>query len=31
MMRKTSLIFLGAIAGAGFTLPATQRHAVFVG
>src|ERR1700688_3538797 len=31
MMRKTSLIFLGAIAGAGLTLLATQPHAVFVG
>ena len=30
-MRKTSLIFLGAIAGAGLTLLATQPHAVFVG
>ena len=31
MMRKTSLIFLGAIAGAGLTLLATQPHPVFVG
>ena len=31
MMRKTSLIFLGAIAGAGLTLLATQPHIVFVG
>ena len=31
MMRKTSLIFLGAIAGAGLTLLMTQPHAVFVG
>jgi carboxyl-terminal processing protease len=31
MMRKTSLIFLGAIAGAGLTLLATQPHYVFVG
>ncbi|MGA9322541.1 MAG: PDZ domain-containing protein, partial [Xanthobacteraceae bacterium] len=30
MMRKTSLIFLGAIAGAGLTLRATQPHNVFV-
>jgi carboxyl-terminal processing protease len=30
MMRKTSLIFLGAIAGAGLTLLATP-HSVFVG
>jgi carboxyl-terminal processing protease len=30
MMRKTSLIFLGAIAGAGLTLLATQSHIVFV-
>ena len=29
MMRKTSLIFLGAIAGAGLTLLATQPHTVF--
>ena len=29
MMRKTSLVFLGAIAGAGFTLLATQPHTVF--
>src|SRR5271170_3335432 len=31
MIRKTSLIFLGAIAGAGLTLLATQPHSVFVG
>src|ERR1035438_126303 len=31
MMRKTSLIFLGAVAGAGLTLLATQPHSVFVG
>ena len=31
MMRKTSLIFLGAIAGAGLTLLATQPHMAFVG
>src|SRR6202140_34484 len=31
MMRKTSLIFLGAIAGAGLTLLATQPHTIFVG
>ena len=31
MMRKTSLIFLGAIAGAGLTLLATQPHMVLVG
>ena len=31
MIRKISLIFLGAIAGAGFTLLATQPHSVFVG
>src|ERR1039457_4150760 len=30
MMRKTSLIFLGAVAGAGLTLLATQPHTVFV-
>ena len=30
-MRKASLIFLGAIAGAGLTLLATQPHPVFVG
>jgi carboxyl-terminal processing protease len=30
MMRKTSLIFLGAIAGAGLTLLAAQPHNVFV-
>ena len=30
MMRKTSLIFLGAIAGAGLTLVATQPHTGFV-
>ncbi|HKM88026.1 MAG TPA: peptidase S41, partial [Xanthobacteraceae bacterium] len=31
MMRKTSLIFLGAIAGAGLTLLATQPHTALVG
>jgi carboxyl-terminal processing protease len=31
MMRKTSLVFLGVLAGAGLTLLATQPHAVFVG
>jgi carboxyl-terminal processing protease len=31
MMRKTSLIFLGAVAGAGLTLLATQPHAVWLG
>ena len=31
MMRKTSLIFLGAMAGAAVTLLATQPHAVLVG
>jgi carboxyl-terminal processing protease len=31
MMRKTSLMVLGAIAGAGLTLLATQPHTVFVG
>src|ERR1700722_11630806 len=31
MMRKTSLIFLGAIAGAALTLLATQPTTVFVG
>src|SRR5271163_2024269 len=31
MMRKTSLIFLGAVAGVGLTLLATQPHTVFVG
>ncbi len=31
MMRKTSLIFLGAVAGAGLTLLATQPHLAFVG
>ena len=30
-MRKPSLVFLGAIAGAGLTLLATQPHPVFVG
>src|ERR1019366_2598149 len=30
MMRKTSLIFLGAVAGAGLTFLATQPHTVFV-
>ena len=31
MMRKNSLIFVGAIAGAGLTLLATQPHMLFVG
>jgi carboxyl-terminal processing protease len=31
MMRRTSLIFLGAVASAGLTLLATQPQAVFVG
>jgi carboxyl-terminal processing protease len=31
MMRKTSLIFLGAVAGAGLTLLATQPHSVLLG
>jgi carboxyl-terminal processing protease len=31
MMRKTSLIFLGAVAGAVLTLVATQPHSVFFG
>ena len=31
MMRKTSLIFLGVVAGAGLTLLATQPHIAFVG
>jgi carboxyl-terminal processing protease len=31
MMRKTSLILLGALAGAGLTLLATQPHTVLVG
>src|SRR5262245_32174682 len=31
MMRKTSLVFLGAIAGAGLTLLATQPHSMLVG
>src|ERR1700674_2762180 len=31
MMRKTSLILLAAIAGAGLPLLATQPHSVFVG
>ena len=31
MMRKTSLVFLGVLAGAGLTLLATQPHAVFIG
>ena len=30
MMRKTSLIFLGAVAGVGLTLLATQPHTAFV-
>jgi carboxyl-terminal processing protease len=31
MMRKTSLIFLGAVAGAAVTLLATQPHSMFAG
>ncbi len=31
MMRKTSLVFLGAVAGAGLTLLATQPHSMLVG
>jgi carboxyl-terminal processing protease len=31
MMRKTSLVFLGAVAGAGLALLATQPHGIFVG
>ncbi|HEY1746266.1 MAG TPA: S41 family peptidase [Xanthobacteraceae bacterium] len=31
MMRKTSLVFLGAVAGAGLALLATQPHSVFIG
>ena len=31
MMRKTSLIFLGAVAGAGLTLLVTHPHIAFVG
>ena len=31
MMRKTSLMFLGAIAGAGLALLATQPHSIFIG
>ncbi len=31
MMRKTTLILLGAAAGAAMTLLATQPHMVFVG
>jgi carboxyl-terminal processing protease len=31
MIRKTALIFLGAIAGVGLTLVATQPHKVFAG
>jgi carboxyl-terminal processing protease len=31
MMRKTSLVFLGAVAGAGLALLATQPHIIFVG
>ena len=31
MMRKTSLIFLGAVAGAVVTLLATQPHSMLVG
>src|ERR1700684_4393393 len=30
MMRKTSLVFLGAVAGAGLALLATQPHSIFV-
>ena len=30
-MHKTSLVFLGAIAGAGLALLATKPHTVFVG
>ena len=31
MMRKTSLVFLGAMAGAVATLLATQPHSLLVG
>ena len=31
MMRKTSLVFLGAVAGAGLAFLATQPHSIFVG
>ena len=31
MMRKTSLVFLGAVAGAGLALLATQPHSMLVG
>jgi carboxyl-terminal processing protease len=31
MMRKTSLVVLGAVAGAGLALLATQPHSIFVG
>jgi carboxyl-terminal processing protease len=31
MMRKTSLMFLGAVAGAGLALLATQPHSIFIG
>jgi len=31
MMRKTTLVFLGAVAGAGLALLATQPHSIFVG
>ena len=31
MMRKTSLVFLGAMAGAVVTLVATQPHALLIG
>src|SRR6202050_1080485 len=31
MMRKTSLVFLGAVAGAGLALLATQPHSIFIG
>jgi hypothetical protein len=31
MIRKTAVIFLGAIAGAGLTVLGTQPHRVFAG
>ncbi len=31
MMRKTSLMFIGAVAGAGLALLATQPHSIFIG
>ncbi|MGA3138857.1 MAG: S41 family peptidase [Xanthobacteraceae bacterium] len=31
MMRKTSLVFLGAVVGAGLAVLATQPHSIFVG